>query len=222
MFQLCFERGVLPAIEPQLLGFVAANPGAGAIAKCFVALLYSETARPDEARRLYDEAAMSRFGPRSGRPSWLYTLSVWALVCSSLRDEDGAEVLFNVLAPYADQIVTMSSLAYTGSVHHYLGLLSAVLDRREEANHHFASAAEVHQRIGAPAWLARTQLAWAQTLLGSGSSTDRAEAEQLVLDALTTAERLGLREVGRQAHDLNALTGARDPSSDDSSASERH
>jgi tetratricopeptide (TPR) repeat protein len=222
MFQLCFERGALAAIEPQLLGWVAANPAAGAIAKCFLALLYSETERPDEARQLYDEAAMSRFGPLSGRPSWLYTLSVWVLVCSSLRDQDGAEVLLDVLAPYADQIVTMSSLAYTGSVHHYLGLLSAVLDRREEAIHHFASAAEIHQRIGAPAWLARTQLGWAQTLLGSCSSKDRAAAGRLVLDAVVTAERLGLREVGRQAHDLHALTGARDPSSDDSSASERH
>ena len=201
------SSAALAAVEPPLLEWVAANPKAAAIAKCLLGLLYSETARPDEARPLYDEAAMSRFAALSGRPTWLYTLSNWTLVCSSFRDQIGAEVLLELLAPYGDQIVTLNSVAYTGSVRHYLGLLCAVLDRREEASHHFASAAEIHRRIGAPAWLARTQLAWAQTLLESGSSTDRATAERLVHDAVTAAERLGLREVGRQAHHLAALTG---------------
>src|SRR5207237_289299 len=90
----------------------------------------------------------------------------------------------------------------SGSVSHYLGLLAASLGRHHPAAAHFAEAAAVHARMGAPALLARTRLEWAGTLLARRAPGDAERARGLLGDALTTARHLGLRTVEQRASAL--------------------
>jgi class 3 adenylate cyclase len=82
---------------------------------------------------------------------------------------------------------------------HYLGMLDTVLGRFEEAEQHFSSAARSHERIGAPAWLARVPLEWALMLVARGRAGDAVRARDLLGQALTTARELGLGNIERRA-----------------------
>src|SRR5438552_537885 len=106
--------------------------------------------------------------PSGSRPSWVSPpcAGSWAtagLPAARLGDRRGASALYGLLARYSDQFVFAYGGAW-GAVAHYLGLLAATLDRFDEAEAHFDAAAETHERIGAPTWLARTRFEWAAML----------------------------------------------------------
>ena len=87
------------------------------------------------------------------------TAAVLATVCCRLGDADGAARLYDLLAPYANQVASHPGIWF-GSYEHHLGLLATTLGRLPEADAHFARAAEIHQRLGATTWLARTYQEW--------------------------------------------------------------
>jgi len=68
-----------------------------------------------------------------------------------------------------------------------------------EAEARFSYAEATHERIGAPAWLARTRLEWARMLLARKGSGDTERARTLLAQGLATARELGLGGVERQA-----------------------
>src|SRR5207253_826654 len=81
----------------------------------------------------------------------------------------------------------------------YLGMLATTLGRYFEADAHFAAAAAIHTRIGAPAWLARTQVDWGRMLLRRDGKGDAEQAGELLASALRTARRIGLPTVERRS-----------------------
>ncbi|MGH8972578.1 MAG: hypothetical protein ACRD0C_05180 [Acidimicrobiia bacterium] len=89
----------------------------------------------------------------------------------------------------------------SGSVAHYLGVLATTTGDFDEAAARFAAAA-VHERIGAPTWLARTRLEWARMLLTRRRSGDGEQAREILGQALDAARDLGLRTVERRAVEL--------------------
>jgi hypothetical protein len=90
------------------------------------------------------------------------------------------------LLPYADRLA-VNGVNLNGSMAMRLGELAAVLGRHAEADGHFAVAAEVHKRIGAPVFLARTRLAWASSLLAQGSALAAMRARRLLEQAAADA-----------------------------------
>jgi DNA-binding SARP family transcriptional activator/tetratricopeptide (TPR) repeat protein len=196
--QLAFERGGLDRWERPLRVALSRHPESRWFLRSWQALAYCEGDRPDEARPLFDELAAKDFADLAFEPTWLYVVANCAAVCARLGDRERAAVLIDLLAPYEAQFVTMSSLAYSGAVAHYLGLLAATVGDHSDAVEHFAAAAGVHQRMGAPTWVARTQLAWARSLLATGGLG----ARELVAEAQATAAALGLVAVASQASAL--------------------
>jgi hypothetical protein len=81
-------------------------------------------------------------------------------------------------------------------------MLAGILSRFDDADAYFASAAGTHDRIKAPAWLARTRLEWARMLLARRQPGDTDRARELLGQALATARELGLGNVERQAVSL--------------------
>jgi hypothetical protein len=73
------------------------------------------------------------------------------------------------------------------------------LDRFDEAAVQFADAAAIHERIGAPTWLARTRLEWARMLLRRGDPGDIEQARGLLAQAVSTSRELGLTNVEQAA-----------------------
>jgi hypothetical protein len=67
---------------------------------------------------------------------------------------------------------------------------------------HFSRVAERLERMGAPVFLARTQVAWAQSLLGAGGAAAEAEARTLLDATAATARERGCADLERQAAEL--------------------
>jgi hypothetical protein len=90
----------------------------------------------------------------------------------------------------------------TASVVHHLGLLSAALGRLEQAEEDFVAAGTVHERIGAPHWLAASRLELARVLLASGQPEHNLQAQDLLRQALAAAQEMELASLEREAVDL--------------------
>ena len=74
--------------------------------------------------------------------SWLPTIFAWANVCSRLRLVERADELYGLLMPYSGLFSTQAGVTY-GSIDVALGGLAATLGRHDEAERHFAAAAEI-------------------------------------------------------------------------------
>jgi hypothetical protein len=126
----------------------------------------------------------------------------WADACSRLGLIDRASELYKLLQPYPGQIAAASSIY--GPTDWALGTLATILDRHEQAEDHFAAAAELDERLGAPLLLARTRTAWARTLIGRGRPADIERAEQMLGQAEEVAARFGAGLVSREVAESRA------------------
>jgi hypothetical protein len=108
-----------------------------------------------------------------------------------------AVVLYQRLAPWHDQIA-IHGARVNGSVALYLGLLATTLDRYDDADAHFAEAHAMHERIGAPYWLAVTRVDWAKMLLRRNRTGDDNRARAMLEQALATAREYGFGGIERQ------------------------
>jgi hypothetical protein len=80
-----------------------------------------------------------------------------ALVAAHLGTPD-PQALYDALAPYADDLVTMGTSGSTvGSTHGLLAGLAARLGRPELAGEHAEAALAVHQRLGVPHLIAASR-----------------------------------------------------------------
>jgi class 3 adenylate cyclase/tetratricopeptide (TPR) repeat protein len=201
LFLLRFEQGRLEELERRVVDATANHP----MFHACLALLLSESGRSDEARAVYERLATTDFVALPLDNAWMQAMPSCAVVAASLGDRRGASALYGLLAPYGDQFVFAYGGAW-GAVAHYLGLLATTLDRFEEAEARFAVAAATHERVGAPAWLARTRCEWAAMLARRGEPGDAERARDLLDRALATARDLGLASVERR---VVALLSAR-------------
>jgi hypothetical protein len=112
--------------------------------------------------------------------------------------------------PFSDLLATSGSLVY-GSIAWALGTLATTQERYEQAEGHFAAAAEIEERLGAPLFLARTQTGWARALIARGQPEDLKRAKHMLEQAEETAGRLGARGIARDVSEccdmLAAITG---------------
>jgi class 3 adenylate cyclase/tetratricopeptide (TPR) repeat protein len=160
-------------------------------------LAYAELGRLDEARAVLDRLAADDFAIINGGIRRIIELTVAAEICAAVADRPRAETLRRLLAPHRGLIAHRLSAA-TGAIDHHLALLETTLNRLADADASFASAAAFHERLGAPAWLARTRLEWAQMLLSRQQPGDADRARELLGQALTMARELGLGNVERR------------------------
>jgi tetratricopeptide (TPR) repeat protein len=202
LFLVRLDQGRLGELEERLAGRVAAAPHFLAV-RAYLALLLCELDRPDEAREHYEQVAAENFTRVPKDPPWIIAIPASAAVCAYLGDRDRATVLFDLLEPYASQVVFTAGGSF-GAVGHYLGILAATSGDLDEAERRFAHAAATHERIGAPIWLARTRLEWARMLLDRGRPGDAEQARALLGQALATARARGAANIERRTVQLLA------------------
>ncbi|HEX4187386.1 MAG TPA: AAA family ATPase [Solirubrobacteraceae bacterium] len=169
------------------------------------ALALTESAREDEAR---ERALAEDLQSVPLDQVWLGAMLIWAEVCSRLRLPDRAGELYELAAPFSGQVVQAGFIVY-GSSDWALGTLASTLERYEQAEDHFAAAAEIEERLGAPLFLARTHTGWARTLIARGQPEDINRARQILEQAEEVASRLGgglvIREVAECRTALAAI-----------------
>ncbi|TMM06819.1 MAG: hypothetical protein E6G05_03735 [Actinobacteria bacterium] len=158
-----------------------------------LALLLSETGRPDEAST---EAASLEVDDIAEDVDWLTTMTMLADLAADVGDAARAERLYALLEPYADvNVVIGLGVVCEGAAARYLGRLAAAIGRPEEAKRHFEHALQRNAALGAPMCLARTQLDYAETL-GPPRS---ARARELVESAASAARELDLPALALRA-----------------------
>jgi tetratricopeptide (TPR) repeat protein len=198
-FVVRFEQARLAEMEPVLRELEARLPGVpGAL--LLLAECYCETGRPDEARPILERLA-AQFFALPEDPTWHWLLLVAADVARQLHHDAAAAVLFDLLAPYATMFSATGGTTF-GCTDYYLAMLATTLGRFDDADARFASVSAVYEWIGAPSWLGYTRIEWARMLLARRGPGDTAGAEDLLGQALTSAEQLGLPNVERRARAL--------------------
>ena len=198
LFHLRYEQSRLAEVQEVLLETFG-RASQLLVARAMIAVVHCELGRLDDARANLDEIAANDFGDLQIESSWVVGLCYCAKVCSVVADSDRAAALLRLLRPYRNQVAVFAVGIGVGCVSHYLGILEATTGAFEQADAHFAAAEAVHTRIDAPAWLARTRLEWARTLLTRRALGDAERARELLHQVLATARELGLSNVERQA-----------------------
>jgi DNA-binding SARP family transcriptional activator len=133
----------------------------------------------------------------------LMTLAVLAGASGPLGDVDLARRLHDELLPYRAEML-VAQVSAIGPVAHYLGVLAAVLGCPDEAEEHFAFAADLQERTGARGLLVRTRLEWTRLLLARGRPGDTERAHALATAALELAHDLDTPDLAEQAGELLA------------------
>ena len=196
MFLVRFEQGRVGEIEERLAERVVVAPGIPML-RAQLALLLCELDRPDEAKEQFELLAAEDFAGVPRDPPWIVAMPICAAVCAFLGDRVRAPLIFDMLLPYARQLIFTAGGSF-GAVAYYLAILAATSSDFDEAERRFAEAAATHERIGAPIWLARTRLEWARMLINRHRSGDAEQAQLLLGLALTTSRELGLANIERR------------------------
>jgi tetratricopeptide (TPR) repeat protein len=189
------EQGRMQELEPAIRGFIELFP---MIPAWRVALAWIHSSIGDRAGAAQDLAYFShdRFAGLPRDATWLPAIASLAEVCAFLADRDSAAILAELLMPYQQRCVVVTfGFAWLGPVAYYLGLLAATLGHLDAAARRFAHSLRLNQRAGARPWLVRTQYEYARVLGARGGPGDRDRGSVLLVEALHTAEELGMRSV---------------------------
>jgi tetratricopeptide (TPR) repeat protein len=199
IFNIRREQGRLGEIEDAVRRFIEIYPAVPAW-RTALALLLAEIGRVDEARAEVD-AVFDVELPRDA--NWLIANTLLAEVCGMLGDGARASVLYERLLPYAGRnVVVGRASTCNGSASRLLGMLAAAMRRWDDADAHFADAMDMHTRMGAHPWRARTAVAWASMLLCRRARGDKARARELLASAVVEADALGMPVVASHARRL--------------------
>ncbi len=168
------------------------------------ALALIESGREDEAREL---ALAEDFQSLPWDIIWPQSIVAWADTCRRLCLTERAGELHELLTPFSGQLAISGAGVY-GSIDWALGALATTLERYEQAAGHFAAAAEIEERLGAPLFLARTRASWARALIARRRPEDLDRAQSMLGQARDTAQRLGAEGITREVAECNAALAA--------------
>jgi class 3 adenylate cyclase/tetratricopeptide (TPR) repeat protein len=197
-----WEQGRLGEIVDLIREAAEENPRVPAFA-AVLALAYCELERGEEARSLLQRFGRGGFADLPRDISTLSALAFFAEAAAQLGERDMAAALYEQVVPWSGQLIC-NGPTILGAVDLYGARLAAVLGRHEDAERRFAAAAELHEKVGAPSWLAHTRFGWAEMLLERGGPGDAERARALLDLALATARELGLGGLERHASTLLA------------------
>jgi tetratricopeptide (TPR) repeat protein len=200
------EQGRLVELV-QTFESVAAQYSQLAAWRCALAYIYTQLERAALARDELEGLAAADFCDLPRDSDWLPSLSLLSEVVVFLDDIPRAQLLYDLLLPYAGRCVVFGGVLCQGSVSGPLGLLATTLSRYEEAARHFEHALTMNTQIKARLWIAHAQHDYARMLLLRNGPGDRDKARDLLGEVLAAAHRLGLRALADKAGPLTRTAG---------------
>jgi hypothetical protein len=162
-------------------------------------LLAAELGDEREARAEVERHARHGFTdlPRDGL--WILHMCGLAQAAVLIRDDRRAELLYEQLAPFAERnAISISTLAF-GPVSMRLGSIAALLGRWEQAEHHFADAAERCDSLGARAITAMLLVERARMFLARAGRGDVERARESLDASLAISDDLELSGIAERA-----------------------
>jgi DNA-binding SARP family transcriptional activator/tetratricopeptide (TPR) repeat protein len=195
------EQGRLDELVDTFEGIVARYPQLAAW-HCGLAYVYAQLKRTAQSRHELETLARVDFRDLPRDSDWLTSVSLLSEVVVFLDDVPRAQLLYDLLLPYADRCVVSGGVLCQGSASGPLGRLATTLSRYEDAARHFECALAMNAQIKAPLWIAHAQHDYARMLLLRGRTGDRDKARELLGEALATADRLGLKALADKTRRL--------------------
>jgi class 3 adenylate cyclase/tetratricopeptide (TPR) repeat protein len=189
IFGVRHEQGRLGELIEPLTQMQAANPNIPSF-EPMLSLALCQAGRSSDAAPLLRSAAQERFASVARGVIWISALGRWADVAAQIGDRDAAAELYGQILPYADQFL-WNGVSVWGAASYHLGLLAGTQGRFEDARGHLQQAEAMHERMGAPVWLARTRLARAQVLLAERGPAALPEVQPMLDDVAAVARRHG-------------------------------
>jgi hypothetical protein len=180
-----YDQGRMEEVRPVWEVMARDFPGVPACIGVLT-LAESQAGMNHEARQRLHVAASTGFAPRD--IAWGGAIGSYGIAAARLSDSDSAAALYPLLAPYERQVAYTTVNAWLTIAHH-LGAMARVTGRLELAERHLSVAAELGAHMGAPIWLARTQIEQARTRMQLGAAA--ADVAPMLESALETAARLG-------------------------------
>ncbi len=203
LFSIRHQQGRSGELVEQLVQ-LAGDPSGLPAWRAAAALCLIESGREAEARGL---ALAEDFQSVPWDAAWWVSVFPWADACSRLGLRDRARDLYELLAPFSGHLASGGFLVL-GSIAWSLGTLASTLERYEQAELHFAAAAETEASLGAPLFLARTRVSWARALIARGRPEDRDRAQSMLEQAEQAADRLGAEGVAREVAECRTTLAA--------------
>jgi hypothetical protein len=137
-------------------------------------------------------------------------LALLAEAAAVLGDTDAAASLYTWLqdeAPHGE-CVNVGAHVYHGALRRYLGLLALTLNLAEEAVSHHEAALEVHERMRARGWAARSRYDLTRALIARSAEGDADRASLLADEAINSAHELGMPKLLEELLAMNAADGS--------------
>ncbi len=190
------QQGRYSELIPMIERVAAENP-ALPVFRATLAEGHMEAGNVDTARQML-EAAAADLASLPYDVVWIFAVASYADVAAELHAQAPARLLLDLLAPFDDQVLFIGATA--GSpVAYYCGSLESVLGRYDEAERHFAKAAELNVRGQLEFSAAVTHLQWGRMLSARGGPGDLQRARDLLTLAHDTAVSRGYAGIARRA-----------------------
>ena len=206
MVVIYHQRGVLDQLQPVIQSMVSDSPSLAGVLSGALIAADIEAGRIDEARSRMSAFAEGGFELEMN-PVWISGMAFYAEAAIELGEPAFAAPLFEQLAPWADQWSDNGATA-ANPVSHFLGGLATVLGRYDDAARYFERSAAMCRAIGAPYFLAQTELLWARMLLRRAHGDDRSAARDLLRRAHDAASAAGYTLIVRRVGEaLTSIEG---------------
>ncbi len=147
---IAYAVGRLGELAPMLAETVAANPGVPGF-RATLALAQLQDGRVIEAEAALTRAVALGFEDLPRDVTWLAVICIYAQVASQLERAPAATAVYELLAPWEEQIA-FPAFGVWGPVALHLSALAICTGDLERARRHLASAADMAERAGAPLW----------------------------------------------------------------------
>jgi hypothetical protein len=197
LFVARWSQGRAAELVDRIRQVTADTPGVPAW-RAGLAIACAQLGERDEAVSIVDDLMVDPSTAFPDNVVWLLGHSVLAEAVAAVGTAEQAAREYPLLAPYAGRVPCLGNVARP-AISLSLAVLAVRAGWPERAEQHFADAHDQHHRLGATAWLARTQLEWASCLIHAGEP-ERARA--LFVRARDSAKQMGVADVAAAAEAL--------------------
>ena len=194
-----WQQGRMAELAPLVEQTVVENPGLADFLS-MLALGHLDVGDEPRARAMFEQRLSEGFELEADDYVWLSGLVMWAEVAVRLGHRAGCERLAACLAPWSGQLAMTGATCY-GPVACTVAALERVCGRLDAAERLLAEAAASCEALGAPFFLARTELERALLLADRGRPEEAAPVAEA---ARSRAAARGCAALERRAADLLA------------------
>jgi DNA-binding CsgD family transcriptional regulator len=205
MFALNRDLGRLHALAPQIREMAVS--GTQRMWEPGLMLLCADIGLLTEARGIFDRLVAHDCRAICRDDMFVACLVFCAQACCILGDAAHADMIYQLLLPYARQTANHPTAVCFGSTELYLAMLASTASRADLAREHFDRALTVNRAMRAWPYLARTLHRYGVFLLARPTDAERKLGFQQLREAEELARRLGM---GRLVIDIDAVLHARD------------